>query len=104
MGKGTFKIEVRWALVSIATLKVSGPLAFQPADCLFLFLSALVGWFCVELFVFESPDDSFTLAHAFETLQALFQAFVFIDEYLCHDSSTMLFQHPKTVQPRIESG
>jgi hypothetical protein len=80
-------------LVSIASLGASGPLAFQSADCLFLFLPAFIRWFCVKLLVLESPDDAFTLSHAFETFQAFFQAFVLIDEYLSHDSSTMLSQH-----------
>ena len=104
MAKVASKIGVRRTSISVATLGASGPLAFEPADCLFLLLPALVGWFCVELLVFKGPDDTLTLAHAFETLQTLFQTFVFIDEYFCHDSSTMLFQHPETVQARIESG
>jgi hypothetical protein len=87
-----------FCLISATALGASGPLAFQPADCLFLFLPAFIRWFRVELLVLESPDDAFTLSHAFETLQALLQAFVLIDEYLSHDSSTMLFQHPKMVR------
>ena len=90
--------------ISVASLGASGPFAFQSADCLFLFLPAFIRWFCVELLVFESPDNTFTLAHAFETLQPFFQAFVLIDEYLSHDSSTMLLQHHQMVQTEFEPG
>jgi hypothetical protein len=76
-------------LISVTSLGASGPFSFQPADCLFLFLPAFIRWFCVELLILKSPDDAFTLTHAFETLQAFFQAFVLIDEYLSHDSSTI---------------
>ena len=75
-------------LVSVAALGASGPFSFQSTDCLFLFLPAFIRGFCVELLVFESPDYSFTLTHAFETLQPFFQAFVLINENLSHDSST----------------
>jgi hypothetical protein len=91
-------------LVPVAPLGASGPLAFQPTDCLFLLLPAFIRWFCVELLVFESPDDAFTFAHAFEALQPFFQAFVLIDEYFSHDSSTKLYQHHETVRPEIEPG